>query len=97
MPVITRRKKPITVPTLLWDGTNTAEAQEFCGRVPGRSVLAFQAPLSSEPGRVWNSEEACWISVPAGHHLVRGPLQELYPLSPAAVAETYEPVETDRA
>lgn len=93
MPVITRRKKPINVPTLLWDGTNADEVQEFCGRVPGRAVMAFQPPILTGPGRVWNSEEECWVSVPTGHHLVRGPLGELYPLSPAAVAETYEPVE----
>lgn len=98
MPTVTvRRKRPVTVRTLLWDGSNLAEMLRFCGPFPGGSAPLFTGPDPADgvyvTARVWNSQERCWISVPAGHHVVQGPLGEFYPLSPAALALTYEPVD----
>jgi hypothetical protein len=83
--VITRRKKPIDVDTLLWTGSNIEEMRRFCGH-------AF-TQLPGHTAEIWNSEEHCSIPVPEGHHVVRGPLGELYPLSPAALELTYEPLD----
>lgn len=95
MPEIVRRiKRPIPVDTLEWDGENADAMREFCGPFPNGPIPRFAEPDPAggvhASARVWNSEERCWINVPVGHHLAKGPLGELYPISPAALAETYD-------
>lgn len=86
--VTTRRKKPVEVRTLEWDGSNLEELRTFCGG-------AFEPPTPGYGAQLWNAEEECWINLPVGHHAVRGPLGEFYPLSPAALELTYEPPALD--
>ena len=78
------RKKPVTVATLEWTGSNIAALREFTG---DRGYL----DRTSGPLRVWNTEEGDWITCPVGHSVVRGRLGEFYPISPAALEATYEP------
>lgn len=87
--VTTRRKKPVEVRTLEWTGSNLDEMREFCGHL-GTDWM-FTQDEGNPVARVWNSQEHCDINVPVGHHVVRGPLGEFYPLSPAALELTYEP------
>jgi len=78
------RKKPVTVATLEWTGSNIAALREFTG---DRGYL----DRTSGPLRIWNTEEGDWITCPVGHSVVRGRLGEFYPISPAALEATYEP------
>lgn len=95
--IVERTKRPVTVRTRLWTGLNVEEMREFCGLFPGGSVPLFAEPDPADgvyaSARVWNDQEHCWINVPVGHHLVAGPLGEFYPISPAALEETYEPLD----
>jgi hypothetical protein len=96
--VIVRQKKPVKVRTLEWDGDNLDELLVFCGPFPGGSAPLFAGPDPADgvyaSARVWNTQEHCWVLVPVGHHVVQGPLNEFYPLSPAALELTYEPAGT---
>ena len=83
------RKKPVVVETVLWDGTNVDELREFCGSGP--EGFLFEPPAGVGRAAVWNDQEHAWIPLPAGHRVVRGLLGEVYPISPEALAATYEP------
>jgi hypothetical protein len=85
MPIVTRRKKPIAVETLEWTGLNAEEMRAFCG-----DAFDWRPEWTA---KVWNMQEGCAIDLRVGHHVVKGPLGELYPLSPAALELTYEPAE----
>jgi hypothetical protein len=98
MPAVTmRRKRPVEVRTLEWTGDNLDELLMFCGPFPDGSAPLFTGPDPADgiyaSARVWNSEERDWINVPVGHHLVAGPLGEFYPISPEALARTYDPAD----
>ena len=84
-----RRKKPLVVDVLLWDGTNYGQVRDFAGGDPegGRNAMLLQ----SRELAVWNNQEQAWFDIPVGHYVVRGALGELYGLSPEAYATTYEP------
>ena len=89
------RKKPIVVDTILWDGTldRLADIVNWVGHAPtpcGAPPVLYneQAGL-----RIWNAEENQYIDVPQNHRVVKGARGEYYPISPEAVAETYEAVE----
>jgi hypothetical protein len=86
--VIRYRKKPVTVETIEWTGENWAAVHSFVG-----SGIRWQASHGDEAGwiEVWNAQERAWIPCPRGHSVVKGRLGEFYPISPAAIAETYEP------
>ena len=81
-----RRKKPVVIEVLLWDGTNGTQVDEFTGD---------RVNFSDRGNRiqVWNDQEAAWIAVPLGHYVAKGALREFYPLSPQAYTETTEPDE----
>lgn len=91
--ITVRQKRPIHVRTLLWTGHNPEQVIEFCGTIAADNT----APVFVPPGpdgwpsvaRVFNSEECSQIDVPIGHHLAKGPLGEVYPISPAALEATY--------
>jgi hypothetical protein len=84
-----RRKKPLVVDVLLWDGTNYGQVRDFAGGDPegGRNAMLLQ----SRELAVWNNQEQVWFDIPVGHYVVRGALGEMYGLSPEAYATTYEP------
>jgi len=93
MTIFTARKRPVEVQIAgPWDGTDAmaAELVAFTGDDEG-SDPDFDPHDGAE---VWNSEEGCWISVPPGHFIIRGPRGEHYPISPEALAETYDLIET---
>ena len=66
-------------------------------------VCRGQRPVLTQPYlglpdvlEVWNDQESAWIPCPVGHSVVKGRLGEFYPISPAAIAETYEPADGDQ-
>lgn len=80
------RKRPIEIDTLEWTGTNLDAVRAFAGDA------SVACPAAGDLA-VWNEQEQAWIAVPLGHSVARGLLGELYPVSPAAIAATYEPAE----
>ena len=88
------RKKPVTVETMPWTGDNFAAVREFAGD----SAQLLTQPYLGLPDvlEVWNDQESAWIPCPVGHSVVKGRLGEFYPISPAAIAETYEPADGDQ-
>lgn len=84
--VVRYRKKPVTVETMAFDGTAGSfwDLQQFTGKL---------VEWNSNGLQVFNTEDQCWISVPEGHSIVKGKLGEFYPISPAALADTYEAVD----
>lgn len=82
------RKRPVIVETIRWAGTNLPAIRTFAG----------EGNVSCPAGghlEVWNDQESAWIPCPLGHSVVKGRLGEFYPISPAAIAETYEPAGGD--
>jgi hypothetical protein len=79
-----RRKKPLPIRMLLWDGSNFAQVDEFTGS---------DSNASREGGEleVWNDQENNWMTVPLGHYVVHSTLGEYYPMSAAAREATTEP------
>jgi len=91
--IVLFRKKPVVVEAVKWDGTSYPAVERFAG-----AAVVLEADLpGQQPGRlqVWNDQEQAWIPCPAGHWVVRGVLGEFYPVSPAAVEETYERAQLD--
>lgn len=84
-----RRKKPLVVEVLLWDGTNYRQVRNFAWG--DKAEIANCRPAQDGGLTVWNNQEQAWFDVPVGHYVVRGALGELYGLSPAAYSDTYEP------
>jgi hypothetical protein len=83
------RKKPVEVQTLEWTGRNLDAIRAFAGE----ERLRYLAGVEDETLHIWNDQENGWIPCPAGHSVVEGRLGEFYPISPAAIAATYEPAE----
>lgn len=79
-----RRKRPLPVEMLLWDGTNSGQVDEF-------TVDRARFGDRGDQLEVWNDQERAWMPVPVGHHVVRSTLGELYPMSPEAREKTTEP------
>lgn len=97
LPVEVFRKKPVEVETILWDGTpERAEEIRAWTSESHHGAPMFLLPEDVQDdwdeARVFNDQEGCWIPCPVGHRVVKGRLGEFYPISPAAVAETYERV-----
>lgn len=83
------RKKPITVDTIEWTGKNIDAVQAFVGL--NADCTQFEFILDTDgTGIVWAEHEQCWVAVPIGHRIVRGALDEHYPISPQALAATYD-------
>jgi hypothetical protein len=83
-----RRKKPLVIETLLWDGTNFGQVDDFAGDdgQGNRNARLFGAGLE-----VWNEQEQAWFGVTLGHRVVRSTLGELYPMSQQAYEDTTDP------
>lgn len=92
------RKKPIEIDMMLWDGT-PERLEQIKRWVPPRVgsdgvTLTLPSVLFNETSglRIWNEQEHQYIEIPLGHRVAKGALGEFYPVSPAAIAETFEPV-----
>lgn len=88
------RKRPVEVETMLWDGTESAAEAitEWCG------LTAFQwyVDRGSRFAQLWIEHQQDWMPLPVGHRVVReADGRGFYPISPEAVAQTYEPVAED--
>jgi hypothetical protein len=83
-----RRKKPLPIEVLVWDGANFPQVDDFAGDDGdgNRNARLFGAGLM-----VWNDQEGAWLGVTLGHRVVRSTLGELYPMSQLAYEETTEP------
>lgn len=96
MPSVTmRRKRPVTVRTLLWTGLNQEEMREFCGgafRVIAPTGPSRESRITAE---VFDELHSTWVGVYTGHHVVRGVRGEFYPIDDAVLNETYEPADSD--
>lgn len=79
-----RRKRPLVIEMLLWDGANLPQVIGFIG---GEDLASWEAGGL----RVWNDQEKAWMAVPVGHRVAKGALGELYPMSPGAYEDTTEP------
>jgi hypothetical protein len=86
--VTERRKLPITVHTLEWDGTNSAEMFHFCGDAFRTVYDHASLPVAAQ---VYDKLHDSWINVLPGQHIVRGIRGEFYPIDPDVLAETYAP------
>lgn len=93
------RKKPITVETMLWDGTpeRAEQIKQWVGRKDTgeyRFLLPEELPSTSiDDAHVWNEQEHGWIPCPVGHRIVKDPFGDLYPVSPEGIAGFYEPAD----
>lgn len=96
------RKKPIPVPMVEWTGKNLNEIQEFTGYFEVRTPLdgdtpavpipIFQVTSSIGDAQIYSSEERGWVPCQRGHFIVKGIRGEFYPISPAALEESYDEV-----
>lgn len=95
-PVEVFRKLAVEVEAVVWDGTpeRARFLKEWTVQPNGTPgfLLTTDGLDKWEDARVWNNQESCWVACPEGHRVVKGRLGEFYPISPAAVAETYERV-----
>jgi hypothetical protein len=85
------RRRPVVVEMLEWTGANAEAVREFCGR--GAEGWRFEPPAGAGRAAVWNDQEHAWIPLAVGHRVVKGALGEVWPISPEAVAATYEPAD----
>jgi hypothetical protein len=87
------QRRPAYVEMILWDGSADSfyEIRDWVGISPdvGGPGFRFNAHDIAE---VYNGEEHGWIPTPVGHRIVKGPVGEFYPISPAALALSYGPV-----
>lgn len=85
-----RRKKPLPIEVLVWDGTNFPQVDDFAGDdgQGNRNARLYGAGLE-----VWNDQDQAWLGVVLGHRVVRSTLGELYPMSEQAYEETTEPAD----
>jgi hypothetical protein len=83
-----RRKKPLVIEMLLWDGANFPQIDDFAGDDShgNRNARLFGAGLE-----VWNDQDQAWLGVVLGHRVAKSTLGELYPMSQQAYDETTEP------
>jgi hypothetical protein len=96
MTVETYRKRPVTVETMLWDGTRErlAELERWAGNLRDDPTASPRFIVDADMnGAIYNDQEHCWINCPIGHRVVKGSLGEFHPVSPEAVAKTYERVD----
>jgi hypothetical protein len=84
--VTERRKLPITVHTLEWNGANSAEMFHFCGDAFRTVYDHASLPVAAQ---VYDKLHDSWINVLPGQHIVRGIRGEFYPIDPDVLAETY--------
>lgn len=82
------RKRPALVPAVPWDGGSREAVEAFAVSPDGRECWRWRDDGGLE---LWNGQEGAWIPCPAGHHVMRGVLGEFYPVSPAALAGTFDP------
>jgi hypothetical protein len=102
-PVEVLRKRPLTVETMLWDGTQgrAATIKAWVGnRVTAdgevldecRFLLPEDITGTWEHAHLYVDHQQTWTPLPVGHRIAReADDRGFYPLSPEAVAQTYEP------
>jgi hypothetical protein len=85
-----RRKKPLPIEVLVWDGTNFGQVDGFAGDdgQGNRNARLFGAGLE-----VWNEQDQAWLVVTLGHRVAKGALGELYPMSEEAFEVTTGPAD----
>lgn len=83
-PVAVYRKRPFEVQMVRWDGT------ESRARFLRSWTHGYFAVDDDTGASVYNDQENCPVAVPVGHQVARGTLGEFYPISPDALAATYE-------
>lgn len=88
------RKLPVEIDAIEWTGDNAAQVADFVGLAPDCTQVGF-AVEPDGTALVWADHERCWVNVPVGHWVIRGALDEFYPISPSALRRTYERVGGD--
>lgn len=84
------RKRPAVLWGLLWTGANADSIRRFAVSPEGTECTRYQGEGTGL--EVWNDQERRWIPCPAGHVVMKGVLGEFYPVSPAALKGTFDPV-----
>lgn len=87
--ITSRTKRPVTVRTLEWTGTNREQMYQFTGIGPF---------MIREDGgaQVYDRLHDSWVNVYPGQHVVQGVAGEFYPIAPDVLARTYQdPSEPD--
>jgi hypothetical protein len=93
MTVIPYRKRPIVVPTVLFDGENFDELREFTGdqfRPVDPQDRGDDPEIIAE---VMDTLHSTWVGVKQGQSIVRGVQGEFYPIDAEVLSSTYETVE----
>ncbi len=88
--VRTRRKKAVTVDTLLWNGANADQLAAFTG---GRFWPVGPDDRTEFPditGEVLDVLHSTRIGMRTGQHVVKGVRGEFYPIDESVLDETYE-------
>jgi hypothetical protein len=85
------RKLPVEIEAVQWTGDNVPEIEAFVGLAPDCTQYGFGVEPDGT-ALVYADHERCWVNVPTGHWIVRGALDEYYPISEAALNRTYERV-----
>jgi hypothetical protein len=82
------RKKPIVVEAIQYDGKNSADIFEFCGRPYDRYV---REPVGNNYLEITTLEGV--MKAQPGDYIIKGVKGEFYPCKPDIFEQTYEPVE----
>lgn len=89
------RKKPVEVAAIRWEGGDTTELEEFCGRDWTRGDAVETEYNDPEQVVVYDKTKEQWLYVPVGQWIVRGVEGEYYPCKHEVFVATYEPIDPD--
>lgn len=87
------RKRPVTVTAIQWTGNNQPDLAAFA---PGSFHPVDPEDRIEDPditAQVWDELHCTWVGVKTGQWIIRGVRGEFYPIDPAVLEATYEPVE----
>ena len=81
------KKKPVIIEAIQWDGTNTEEVRQFCGRNAffTQTIGSFNQPIQL----TLHTLEGDMIAT-VGDYIVCGVDKEYYPCKPYIFEQTYD-------
>ena len=88
MPIMTFRKKPVTIQAMQWKGNNIHECLAFCPK-------ARRASGTSEETLIIDTLEGAMICS-TGDWIIKGVAGEFYPCKPDIFQKTYDFVLSDK-
>jgi hypothetical protein len=82
------RKKPVVVEAIQYNGRNSADIFEFCGKPYDRHV---REPVGKDYLEIVTLEGV--MKAEPGYYIIKGINGEFYPCKPDIFLKTYEPIE----